>query len=278
MKLFISSLCLAMLCACASKENSTSSSNTSDSVETETVKEKNFTESPEKHQNKTPLDTIIVSYPNGKKLYLLVWEYYDINDPKLLKDFELKEIETNRLVFRPISSQFYAERIYNTGEIDFITIDPIYYISSKNPLEINLSFFFYGDFTIEYLEGLIGKVTYEKGISDNDQPRMNFDFLTYKLTNDENLKITSELQFIPKKCEATHTELLNGFNDFKNHVDIDNGAQLAKVAFICFLNGQNSQHKTMMEEFRKLIPQSEDIYDSYPYVEYLDKFIINLNP
>lgn len=268
--------CLIMLCACSNpKENSNSIA--ADSNKLTTNKTTAITKKAPSQPAKTPLDTIPVSLTNGKKIHLLVWEYYNFNNDNAIKDFELREADTGHSIFRAVSSQFYAEKIYRTGEIDFITIDPIYYISSKDPLEVNLSFHFYGDFSIAYLENLIGKVKYDTTLSDSEQPRMHFNFLTYKFTNDQSL-VKSSIQFIPKKCEIPNNELLDEFNKFKNDTDIYHGAELAKLAFICYLNKNNPEYRTMMEQFRKSFTPSEDIHDSYPYVEYLDRFIVNLNP
>jgi hypothetical protein len=70
--------------------------------------------------------------------------------------------------------------------------------------------------------------------------------------------------------------LLNEFTKFKNDSNSYNGPQLAKFSFVCFLNGENPHHKSMMGQFKKSMTHSDKIHDTYPFIEYLDRFIFNL--
>ena len=79
-------ICLAVLHACAPREKNSSSIPTDSTSLTDKVAT-GLKEEPT--LGNTPLDTIVVSYPNGKKLHLLVLEYYDSLPDKPIKDFEV---------------------------------------------------------------------------------------------------------------------------------------------------------------------------------------------
>ncbi len=271
MKKKIILLCLVFLAACAPKEKAHSTSELTDSAAIAGEKE-NIQVEP---TGKTPIDTIVVS---KGKLYIAILEYTDFNPDKSIGNFEVKEVETNHTIFRSNSLRFYSEVIYRTGEVDDISIVPAYKIISKYPFEMGLTFNFEGDLSIDYFEDLIGNVTYDTAFLRENLSRMHFNFLNYKFTNDNDWKVKSHLQFVPKKCEVSNEKLLNEFKKFKNDLNFYNGTELAKLAFICFLNGENPQYKSMMDQFKKSIVKSNAIHDSYPYIEYLDHFIFNLNP
>ncbi len=270
---FIILLCLILLAACASKEKNTTDQFATDSTIL-TTHEIPSTKIVTKTKN--PLDTIVASYPNGKKLLLLVLEYYDSLPDKPIKDFEVREADTKDLIFRSVAKRLALGDEVDpiNGRFDSLFVVPTYSISSKNPLTVDLDFLVNGDFRIGYL----GDVTYpfyEK------RPWNRLSFLQYTFLHADNKSVVqSSLRFTPNKCNLTETELLTQFNNVRSekHFYTDQGSDLMKQVFNCFLNGVNSNYKVMMNEFRKAMETtSNDPYTYYPYVTYLDLFIMSLN-
>jgi hypothetical protein len=230
--------------------------------------------------NRKPIDTIIVSDGN---LYLAVFQYTDYYSTDL-KEFEVREAKSNKVIFKPVTKNFSKDIIYRDGGVDWITITPIYKIASINPLKIELKLNFDGDYTIEIFEHLIGKVVYDSSYLRQHQRRMHFDFSYYDFTYSYKWIVESSLRFTPKKCEKSSEVILNEFDSVKilpNNLDKIN---IIEPAFNCFLNNKNPQFK--MEYFRSTISLptqysdlfGDDIYGYYPFIEYLEPFIYNINP
>ena len=266
---FIVSL-LVMVCACASKENKPSNSETTDSVEL-AVKESTFTESVPQQPAKTPLDTILVSYPNGKNLYFLVLEYYDSLPDKPIKDFELRDAQSNEPAFRAVSERLALgdELDPINGRFDSLFVVPTYSISSQNPLTVDLDFLVNGGLSWVYLCDL----TYP---FYKEAAKLRFLRYTFQFVDNKWI-VRSFLQFTPPKCSLSETDLLAQFNKIKSeeHLHTQIGGEFMKLSFICFLNTANPHYKIITKEFTEAFGDSNFPYNYYPYIIYLDKFIVN---
>lgn len=223
---------------------------------------------------KAPIDTIIASYPNGKKLLLLVLEYYDSLPDKPIKDFEVREADTKDLIFRSVSKRLVLG--YETdpmkGEFDSMFVVPAYSISSKEPLKVDLDFIVNGELWVKYL----GDLTYPFYES---RPWNRLSFLRYSFQLADNKSIVqSSLRFTPIKCEVTETELMAQFNSEKRkgNLDTESGGELMKSSFICFVNRNNQYYEMITKEFKQAFGESDFPYNYYVYIVYLDRFIINL--
>lgn len=268
---FIILLCLILLAACASKEKNSTDHLITDSTVLTThgiPSTKIVTET------KTPLDTIVASYPNGKKLLLLVLEYYDSLPDKPIKDFEVREADTKDLIFRSVSKRLVLG--YETdpmkGEFDSMFVVPAYSISSKEPLKVDLDFIVNGELWVKYL----GDLTYPFYES---RPWNRLSFLRYSFQLADNKSIVqSSLRFTPIKCEVTETELMAQFNSEKRkgNLDTESGGELMKSSFICFVNRNNQYYEMITKEFKQAFGESDFPYNYYVYIVYLDRFIINL--
>ncbi len=265
-------ICLAVLHACAPREKNSSSIPTDSTSLTDKVAT-GLKEEPT--LGNTPLDTIVVSYPNGKKLHLLVLEYYDSLPDKPIKDFEVMDVDTKELVFRSVSKRLVLG--YETdpmkGEFDSMFVVPTYSISSKDPLTVDLNFIVNGQFRA----GSLSDLTYN---FYEGRPLDTLSFLRYAFQSTNNKPVAqSSLLFTPHECGLTQTELKEQFNKIKleNHFYTDQGTDFMKQAFNCFLNKSNPNYNVMLCEFRRaMAPTPNDPYTYYPFITYLDEFIINL--
>lgn len=268
--------CLFCLLACNAKEKSGSYFASGDSSKLTTDKitatAKNTSEQP----GKTPLDTILVSYPDGKNLYFLVLEYYDSLPDKPIKDFAVTDAQSNEPVFRAVSERLALGDEVDpiNGRFDSLFVVPTYSISSQNPLTVDLDFVVNGDFRVGYL----GDVTYpfyEK------KPRNILSFLRYTFQFADNKWIVrSSLKFKPHQCNISQTELMNQFNKVKSdgNLDTERGGVLMKMSFTCFLNNVNPSYEMMNKEFNAAFGESVSPYYYYSYIAYLSKFIVNFTP
>jgi hypothetical protein len=266
---FILPLYLALLCDCAPKEKTTFGFQQTDSVEL--IGEKAIQPTEIKPSGKIPIDTIVASYPNGKKLLLLVLEYYDSLPDKPIKDFEVKEADTEDVIFRAVTKRLALGDEVDpiNGRFDSLFVVPTYSISSKDPLTVDLDFLAYGGLSFAY----IGDITYpfykESAV---------LKFVRYTFLNGENLTIESSLLFIPHECSITENELMDQFNKIKRerNLDTESGGELMKSSFICFLNGKNKHYDMIDQEFKQECGEFYFPYNYYVYIVYLDKFIVNL--
>lgn len=232
--------------------------------------------------DRKPIDTIIVSDGN---LYLAVFQYTDYYSTDL-KEFEVREAKSNKVIFKSVTKNFSKDINYTDGGVDWIIISPTYKIVSIDPLKIELRLDFDGDYTIETFENLIGKVVYDSSYLRQHQRRMYFDFAYYNFTYSNKWIVESTLRFAPKKCEKAAEVILNEFDSVKMLEDNLNNISIIEPAFNCFLNNKNPQFHKMMEYYRNTISIptqysdlfGDDIYGSYPFIEYLEPFIYNLNP
>lgn len=265
-------ICTIMLYACGPKENISSNSVT-DSIELPAEKMTYANKGVQDRPQKSPLDTIIASYPNGRKLHFLVLEYYDSLPDKPIKDFEVRDAQGGESIFRAVSERLSLGDEVDpiNGKFDSLLVVPVYSISSQNPLSIDLDFIVDGGFRLGYL----GDVTYPFYKESS-----KLKFLRYTFLNDNEWNVNSFLLFTPHGCNLPSTELLAQFNKIKNekHFYTDEGSNLMKQAFNCFLNGTNPDYFIMLDGFRKAFgPTPDDPYTYYPYITYLDSFIVNLN-
>lgn len=267
---FATSITLTLLVTCSPKEKKTLEPDTLKPAN-EMVKPTASVESPKR----IPIDTITASYSNGTKLHLLVLAYHDSLPGKPIKDFEVREADTKDLIFRSVAKRLALGDEVDpiNGRFDSLFVVPIYTISSKDPLTVELDFQVDGDFRIGYL----GDVTYPF-YESRPWNRLSFLSYTFQIINSTAV-VKSSLRFTPHKCNLTETELVTQFNKRKNdgHLDTENGGELMKGSFICFLNGANSNYEMMNKEFKSAFGDSVSPYYYYPYVAYLDKFFVNFN-
>jgi hypothetical protein len=269
-KSFIILLCLALLAACAPKEKTGSVSGPTDSAALTGEKENILVEP----AGKIPIDTIVATYPNGKKLHLLVLEYYDSLPDKPIKDFEVRDAVTNESVFRSVSKRLVLG--YETdpmkGEYDSMFVVPTYSISSKDPLTVDLNFIVNGELWVKY----VGDVTYPF-YESRPWNRLSFLHYTFQSADDKSI-VQSSLRFTPRKCVVTETELMAQFNRVKSegNLDTESGGELMKSSFICFVNRNNQYYEMITKEFKQAFGESDFPYNYYVYIVYLDRFIINL--
>lgn len=231
---------------------------------------------PEKLLINKPIDTIFIS--TTKKIQILILEYHESYPNKPIKSFEVRDPENNRSIFRSYSKQISLsdEIDHFSGDTDSIVITPAYYISSQNPLSIDLKFLIDGNLGIGFLEDLTCNLKFQP----NDQTKKYIDFLSYNfiLTNDKWI-IESSIDYPPCVCNEAHVELLSRFNkarkeQFQNTEQSD---ELLKFSFICFINGLNPYYYKIINEFEANTGKSFSPYLYSTYVTYLDKFIINFN-
>lgn len=268
-------LAFLMVCACSTKNGSTFKTLHNDSTTAE--KESSLPTDQIRSTAIKPLDTIATTFPNGKGIYLLVLEYYDSLPDKPIKDFEIRNAENNELVFRSIASHLSLTDEVDPfkGEYDSIIMIPTYYISSKDPLTVKLSFILKGNLGLGYLKSLTCDIKYKP----NEQTKKYFDFLSYKFILDNQWEVQSMVQFKPCDCNITDKDLLLKFNKIGNekHLDTEQGDELLLMSFICFINGLNPHYERMIEEYKKIIGISFSPYRYYTYITYFDAFIIDLN-
>ncbi len=259
-------LVILFLWKCAPQEKKTSEQTNLDSLST-----KSNTNRIESIAKIIPLDTIVGTYPNGKKLHLYILAYHDSLQGKPIKDFEVRDAEKNQTIFRSVTKQLKLG--YETdpmkGEYDSISVVPTYLISSKDPLRVDLNFSVEGGFTSAFL-GEITYPFYEKS------SRLNF--LRYTFVNEKSWKVESSLRFIPQKCSVTESELITQFNENKKagKYFTDDREQFIKLSFTCFLNNANPHYEMIKEEFINALGETYFPDGYYVYVIYLDKFILNL--
>jgi hypothetical protein len=269
-KYFTIPLCLALLAACTPKEKIGSGSEPVDSVAI-MDEEKASPAEVEPRPDKIPIDTILASYPNGKKLHLLVLEYYDSLPDKPIKDFEVREADTKELLFRSVSARLALG--YETdpmkGEFDSLFVVPTYSISTKDPLKVDLDFIVNGGLSFSYL----GDITYPFY-----KESIKLKFLKYSFQNEINWKVKSAFRFTPNRCGANETELVAQFNKIKSEENLPNhiGGEFMKLSFICFMNKSNPHYETIKKVFIEAYGESDFPYDYYVYIIYLDKFIVKL--
>lgn len=261
------------LSSCSIKQNKELRTETKDSIEAIGID--SIQKAKTGLHKEQPLDTIIGSYPNSKKLLLLVFQYYDSLPDKPIKDFEVREADTKDLIFRSVAKRLALGDEVDpiNGRFDSLFVVPIYTISSKDPLTVELDFLVDGDFRIGYL----GDVTYPF-YENRPWNRLSFLSYTFKIINSTAV-VKSSLRFTPHKCNLTETDLVEQFNNVKSkkYFYTDQGSNLIRQVFNCFLNGVNSHYEIMMNEFRKaMAPTPNDPYTYYPYITYLDSFIISL--
>lgn len=161
------------------------------------------------------------------------------------------------------------------GIFDSLFVVPTYSVSPHTPLTVNLDFVVNGDFR----KGYLGDVTY---LFYKKKPSNLLSFLKYRFEFvDNNWIVQSSIRFTPHPCSLTESELMAQFNNVKseNHFYSDQGSNIIKLIFICFLNGVNRDYEVMMTEFTKA-PSTplDDPYTYNSYVYYLNKFIVNFTP
>lgn len=253
-------------CGCSSKNDSGLNATASDITTLEVVEKKLLAASVV-----TPIDTIIASYPNGKKLELMILAYHDSLPGKPIKDFEVRDAGTKDLIFKSVSKRLALG--YETdpmkGEFDSLFVVPTYSIASINPLTMDLDFMVFGGLSFTY----IGDLTYPFY-----KESAELKFLRYTFPDSKNLAIESTLLFTPHECGIMESELVNKFNKIKSegNLDTENGGELMKSSFICFLNEKNTRYEMIDQEFKQAFGESYFPYNYYVYIVYLDKFIINL--
>jgi hypothetical protein len=221
---------------------------------------------------RTAIDTVFGFSEDGHPLKIFIFSKYDSLPNQPIKDFVVRDGTTGELVFKSFSKRLALG--YETdpmkGEFDSLFLQPTFIISSQNPLIVSLDFLVYGSFTTSFL----GDITYPFY-----QNSTTLRFLRYKFFGTKKGTTESSLRFTPNKCDFTETELLAQFNKIKkeNHFYSDLGTDLMKQAFNCFLNKQNPNYNAMVNEFRKAMgPTPDDPYTYYPYIIYLNEFIVNL--
>lgn len=257
--------------SCTFKENKSSGYSDSTLVK---VEPNTFKEVSDSRPVANPLDTIIISYPNGKKLHFIVLEYYDSLLNKPIKDFEVRDVDTGESVFRSVSKRLalgYEVDPIN-GYFDSLFVIPTYSISSKDPLTVDLDFIVNGQFRVVSLSELT--YAFYEG-----RPLDTLFFLRYKFQSvNNNTAVQSSLQFKPNGCNVTEMELMAQFNKIKveHHLDTEIGGELMKLSFICFLNGRNPDYEMITKDFKQAFGESSFPYNYYVFIIYLDRFIINL--
>jgi hypothetical protein len=250
-------LCIQIL-ACTTKKSPDQdkwSTSTAKKVASDTVQ-----------QAETPVDTIVSSYANGKKLLVLVMEYHDSLPSRPIKKFEIRDGSTNELVFRSLSKVLALGDEIDPlkGSYDSIKVVPTYTISSQSPLKVDLSFRTRGSFMIGYLEDLTYRF-HENGMTQ-------FSFLQYSLAYHDKWSVMSGLGFKPFDCQLSEQELLDQFDALKRDgiLDTEKGGELSRECFVCFLNSSNANYEKMLIEYKK---SRYGGYYYYLYVTYLDEFI-----
>ncbi|MEZ4972439.1 MAG: hypothetical protein R2820_03980 [Cyclobacteriaceae bacterium] len=226
--------------------------------------------------NRTPLDTVVASYPNGKKLYLLVLDFHDSLPGNLIRDFEVKDANTNESIFNSPSIPLVLGDIVDpmTDMYDSIRVIPAYSVATRTPLTINLIFLIDGSFMIDYLSDLTYVFNGNSRLYENQ-----FDFLKYSFIDSEKSRVQSSLLFTPQKCGLSEGQILNQFHKLKEegHLYTDQGSELVKQSFLCFLNGDNSYYHDMMAALKSASAyiRHYNPYNYYSYVYYFNQFIID---
>lgn len=226
---------------------------------------------------KIPLDTMVASYPNGKKIHILILAYHDSLPGKLIKDFEVRDTNTNESIFNSPSNPLLLGDIVNpmTDMYDSIKLIPAYSVTTRTPLTMDLIFLIDGSFMIDYLNDL----TYV--FNEDSRPYENqFNFLRYSFIDTDKSRVQSSLLFTPQECGLSEDQILNQFHKLKeqHHLYTDQGSELVKQSFLCFLNGKNSHYYNMMGALKSTSEyiQHHNPYNYYSYVYYFDQFITNL--
>lgn len=223
--------------------------------------------------SRVPLDTIN-AFAGGKSVMLLIYEYYDSLPDKLIKDFSVVDVNSNVTVFRPKTDRFFLKEEVDplNGVFDFLTMVPVYSVSTLDPLTIDLIFLTHGDNGVSR----IAEVTY----NFYEQGRV-LQFLSYQFEYQEKWMINYILRFPPCNCGVSQQELFASFEKAKQKdLTNDNGMSVLTKSFCCFLNGNNDRYQSISREFDEAFQKASTeqyAYTYHPFISYFDDFILITN-